>query len=166
MRRVAAFALCICFVHISHANPDGGWQYAKWGMTPEQVIASSNGAVGLVQSQLVHARSYPGSTCILREGINIKQPTAVWNLEVSFCFSPYSKRLVRVAIDTPQRDEALCQLQYKQLLQLYGSPSVVTTSYSREWEWKDKSNATVITFISVPVLNGFCKILYGPIPIG
>ena len=165
MRQIIVFVLCAFFASVSRANEDGGWQYAKWGMTPEQVITASNGVASPVQTQLVRARSYPDSTCILREGINIQQPTAVWNLDVSFCFSLSSGRLVRVTIDTPQRDEALCQLQYKQLLEMHGSPSIVTTPYSREWKWKNNVGTTAITFVSVHAPNRFCKILYDEIPV-
>jgi hypothetical protein len=140
----------------------GAGGYTKWGMTPDQVVAASNGSVERLTDGAAHQLSDRNQNCKLFQGLTlqIKQPIATWYVAVNFCFSQFTDQLNRVIVSDAQPDETFCQVMYQQQLHQFGTALAIASDDSRKWQWKDKQGATTITFVEDPSVKGSCKVIY------
>lgn len=74
---VFALALAIGLVHPAMAN----WQFTKWGMTPEQVIAASGGKASMTSAENLRSRSAGSLTA------KVEMPYSVGEFEFRADFS-------------------------------------------------------------------------------
>jgi len=127
-----------------------GWNYTRWGMTPEEVVAASNGAARLYAPPPV-----PGATgAILAVGT---MPGGAFDFEVSFTFSNSSRALTHVSLKAPP---AQCAPIIRELAATYGAPyHAPRSTLATQASWEDRAkNLDVSIFAG----GGTCLVTYKP----
>lgn len=131
------------------AVPSPGWNYARWGMTPEEVVSASNG-----EARLHAPPPVPGAT-----GRTLAVGTmsgGAINFVLSFTFDP-SRALTHVNLNAPPAE---CPAVIRELYRVYGTPyHSPRSTYAVQASWEDRSkNLNVSLFGS----GGSCLITYSP----
>jgi hypothetical protein len=133
------------------------WQYTKWGMSPEEVVAASNGNAHLVpdaeaKKELGDPRSY--LVTLAREMRSIDGE----KFSVSFNFGKHSKRLQSVSLDAA--DVSRCSIYRAALFHKYGTPAL--SEYNATLIiWRDLPSGNAVDWVYAP--PRFCTIRIEPI---
>ena len=110
----ASLAILICAVPVKGLRAD--WEYAKWGMTPEQVAAGSRGAVTVIPI----AKRKRLDEIKLENAAEGTYTDGPLNLRVSFSFSTERGGLAMVGYGV--LDQAQNGLLKDWLIRKYGQP--------------------------------------------
>jgi hypothetical protein len=129
------FSAMLAAALLSQTPPDGGWQYARWGMTPAAVVAASGGDVQMAQDSGAERRR----GLILATG---KADAGPFTFEAEFGF--HGGQLSGVYLVPP--GSQCGDLQYW-LQDLYGAEEGATASRSL-LEWRLPETNTVVAFVS------------------
>lgn len=105
-----AMALFLGFVHPAMAN----WQFTRWGMTPDQVIAASDGKASAMSAEDSRARSAGKLTA----KAEMPYITGDYAFRADFSFDPNDK-LAEVKLDLKQGSISTLRVA---LEQKYGTP--------------------------------------------
>lgn len=119
------------------------WQYSRWGMSPQEVVAASNGSASPTNSE----PSVQGDTT--KEVIGTYQ-AAERTFNVSFYFR--HQRLDKVILKL--YDSEQCQATTRDLLAVYSLP--VLASGAR-LEWNDPAKGNYVKMVNV---GGYCELQY------
>ena len=140
------------------STASANWQYTQWGMSPEQVVAASQGAAHLEQDNgaaLPHVKAL-----LLAKGqIQIDN----FDFIVGFYFDG-NRRLLKSVFLRLEKCSENDAGRLKELLNAkYGAPRQILSPYQK---WVSPFAPDMITFISPTVRSRFCSIEYEPIPAG
>jgi hypothetical protein len=123
------------------------WQYTHWGMTPNEVVAASNGKARLVTSSQFGENGETADVGAIHEIAGIK-------FETVFLFQ--EKRLSMVIVWS--EDSQQCRALSRDLLAKYGKPSSIKTGLMPRTDWDDQTNGNSIAFIEANI--GSCILQY------
>lgn len=126
------------------------WQYTRWGMSPEQVVAASRGAVQLGPPP--SGKTYEGLTGRARGVHNEAGASfdAYFHFDAEF-------RLARVALE--RTGGADCAALHNRLLADLGRPAKSTRqSFATIDQWQDRSRGNLVGYVLVGKLP--CTITY------
>jgi hypothetical protein len=155
----AAGVLCAAAIIVLLLTPRtayADWQYTKWGMSPEEVVAASNG-----NAQLLPDTEAKKSRATDNDFITLAKAVRSVNGErfsVSFNFIKHSKRLQMVSLDAV--DVSRCTMYKSYLFHRYGAPAV------SEFDgtlliWRDPPSGNAVDWVYSP--PEFCTIRIEPI---
>jgi len=146
-------SLCLCMV-IAPMSAHADWQYATWGMSPEQVISASRGVA-------VRAET----TAVARNGERrlLVAPYATNNIPfaVHFWFAVGEPKLTRVSLGTQY--DADCPNVRSLLVSIYGEPQVSDLGPPSSLRWRSNATGNFIAFSQQG--DARCILDYYPIPI-
>jgi hypothetical protein len=127
------------------------WQYTRWGMTPNEVVAASKGKALLVTSTQFGENGETADVGAIHEIAGIK-------FETVFLFR--EKRLSMVIVWS--EDSQQCRALSRDLLATYGKPSSVKNGLMPRTDWEDQANGNSIAFIEANM--GSCILQYEEAP--
>jgi hypothetical protein len=138
LKAILAIALLV-----SASPAIGDWQYAKWGMTPDQLVAASNGKAELGN----------GSD---GDGVENEQVGAVGTYESSE--GPYrtvfyfrNGRLNQIVMQLKGDDtQTRCRSVLTNLKSTYGEPDPTSSDYITNW--KDRAGANIVKLVNIDEL--------------
>jgi hypothetical protein len=134
----------LVIAHVPTATVHADWQYAKWGMSPAEVVGASGGNVKLYEP----ANKFPNPPWIKAEG---SYTAGSARFGVDFYFDENDK-LAWVGLG--QHDVAQCELTRNALVEKYGTPTDVSTDREhRSYVWRDKPADNVIQWSDTSLLN-------------
>ncbi len=136
----------------SAAPAEAHWQYTRWGMMPEQVIAASKGMA---------SRSDPTTDAALP--IGVKEAVGIYNadgraMKASFWFKSGKLNQVNLSSDN---DDA-CLALNRDLIGVYDQPTSRSRGMIETSVWLDKERGNRVQFSSWG--TGGCNIIYAPLP--
>ena len=118
------------------------WQFAKWGMTPAELVAASDGTVKMVLKTEENNDAYLKAVYVTGER----------KFDVSFKFQ--KQRLVRVIL-RDQDYHKICGPIARQLTVTYGKPysyssytAVYWNTLNEEYYWNDPGTGNAVAFYS------------------
>jgi hypothetical protein len=156
MKRVGLFlAALVSLAPTAYAD----WQFTKWGMTPEQVIAASGGSAVTPDAEKSKSCSSPSGEdkCL---AIMPSYKVGSYKFEVSFQFS--ERKLNRILLKVDPKEYPNVR---EMLLGVYGEPiSDKKTSFSSKAIWKDDRNKNSVSLNWMP--DTYLTIYYEPIVTG
>jgi hypothetical protein len=132
------------------------WQYAKWGMSPGEVVAASNG-----NAQLVSEADVKKSRATDNDFVTLARATVSVNGEkfsASFDFIKHSKRLQGVSLNAI--DVSRCYVYRSYLIHKYGAP-VYSDINGKLLIWRDPTSGNAVDWVYAP--PGFCIVRFEPI---
>lgn len=126
-----------------------GWNYTRWGMSPEEVVGASNGAARL------HAPPPVAGATGFTLAVGTMAGGAV-DYNLSFTFNQ-SRGLTHVNLEAPP---AQCPAVIRELYRVYGTPyHNPRSNFAVQAAWEDRSkNLDVSLFAS----GASCLITYSP----
>lgn len=132
-----------------------GWQYARWGMIPEEVVRASGGLAYLHADQNSHNT---------RQAHLVTAPHVALNVEfvAEFGFARTTNELSSVTL-VPRRD-ADCLFLPEKLYSIYGEPRAREGPVSGWYwmEWRDEPSRNDVLFLGE---GASCSIGYVPTPV-
>lgn len=146
---VLFFSLVMAVGQIALAD----WQYAKWGMTSQQVIEASQG-----KAIALPAEEREGKSTETAEGL-LAAPYAAgkFSFTASFLFDRQSSKLSRIHLSL--NDPSLCSELLQSLADKYGEPSLVkSSSVSSRTEWRDKASGNGVQYLYIATPS--CSVSY------
>jgi hypothetical protein len=133
------------------------WQYTKWGMSPEDVVAASNGKAHLVPeaeaAKTLHSSEY---VIPLAKGDHSANGE---KFSVMFDFTRQAKRLQTVTLTAT--DPSRCYIYKRMLLNKYGAPIDTERGPTEGLKWRDLPSGNAIDWI--PATPRICLIQIEPI---
>lgn len=133
------------------ATPSAGsahWQYTRWGMTQEQVIAASHGKAVIRPKKLSNLGGKPETEL----GGSYEAAGRAFDL----VFTLSNGKLSLVTLTTKS-----CGGLGTDLRSIYGQPLSVQGGAFPVTQWDDKQNGNRVTFVDG--LLGSCQVSYGPL---
>ena len=150
------------------------WRFAKWGMSPEEVVTASNGQASLVP----YAPPAPDfiekpKEALKSSGTSFQEPPQFEGVrsqlvdggiffKVSFLFDEQSRKLIQVVVSTDK-----CALDTdlirRRLIKDYGKPADHQKSESTTWKTSTEMIKYEITK-KKPTSSANCAIRYEPLP--
>lgn len=147
MRMMKYLTLYACVV----ASPAAAnWQYTRWGMTPDEVIAASGGAATAGSGE----RSVQGDQIKGAVGSYI---SGTYRFGLTFWFGESGLSTVSLGLD----DDAQCLLVHRDLLARYGEPVEQSGRAVGRTMWADREGGNRVTMILTGL--GFCELQYAPL---
>jgi hypothetical protein len=150
--RIAAFAFALV---PTAALAD--WQYTKWGMSPEEVVAASNGNAHLV-SEAEAAKTFRSAeyVVLLAKGDHSADGE---KFSVIFDFTKQAKRLQGVTLKAT--DPSRCYIYRRVLLNKYGAPVDTNRGPTEDLKWRDLPSGNAVDWIYAS--PGTCLLQIEPI---
>jgi hypothetical protein len=148
-------AVIAALLSMQTAAAQADWHYAKWGMSPEEVVAASNGDAHLVPDSEI--KKYRGTE---NDFITLAKSSHSINGErftVWFDFVKHSRRLQM--INLLAADPSRCYVYRSALIHKYGNP-VFTGSNGDLLIWRDQPSGNAVDWVYSPSL---CIIRIEPI---
>lgn len=128
------------------------WQYAKWGISPEEVVAASNGNAHLLSDAEAKKYFRPSENMItLVKGDHSADGE---KFSVTFDFTRLAKRLQSVTLDAA--DVSRCYIYRRALLNKYGTPVDTGLRGGEHLKWRDLPSGNAVDWIYAP--PGICAI--------
>ena len=146
-----SLSLCLAIVPVSaHAD----WQYARWGMSPEQVIAASKGVAARAENLTVVRNG---------ERVLLTAPYATNNIVfvVYFWFAVGEPRLARISLGTQYAED--CPNVRSLLSSIYGAPQASDPGPPSSLRWRSDATGNFIAFSQYGDTR--CVLDYYPIPL-
>jgi hypothetical protein len=146
-------SLCFCMVTVS-ISAHADWQYAAWGMSPENVISASKGVAVRAESPAVARNGERGL---------LTAPYATNNIlfVVHFWFAVGEPKLARVTLGTQYASD--CPNVRSLLSNIYGAPQVSDLGPPASLRWRSDATGNFIAFSQYGDTR--CVLDYYPIPI-
>lgn len=145
-------SLCFCAA-IAPLGAHADWQYARWGMSPQHVIAASKGIAVRVEHPLV-ARNGE------RELLTAPYATNNIPFVVHFWFSVGEPMLVRVTLATQYAAD--CPNVRSLLFSIYGASQVSDQGPPLSLRWRSDATGNIVAFSQYGEAR--CILDYYPIP--
>lgn len=145
MRTALAIMIACCGLA---APANAHWQFTKWGMTPEQVIAASNGTVK------------QGDGAVSAQGGDTEDASGTYSVNgASFDASFFFENAKLKTVTLSSRDGKLCAQTMHDLQAVYGTPfeSSPGSSVSNA-TWMDRTKNNRVKMILVDL--GYCELQY------
>lgn len=148
------FVVALLIAAPAHAD----WQYSRWGMTPDQVIAASKGAARIPTAAEAAALNGPRQT--QRPTLAVAEHSAAGiRLSVRFVFDNGRLALVATEVTRPTDAEPLRQA----LMMQYGQPAFVSrTSFMTHLGWSDRERGNKVEFLHTRTGAG-SSVAYSPL---
>jgi len=145
--------LCL-WMMIVPMSAHASWQYATWGMSPEQVIAASKGVAARADNPFVARNGERGL---------LTAPYATNNIPfvVHFWFTVGEPKLIRVSLGTQYAAD--CPNVSSLLFSIYGTPQVSDLGPPSSLRWRSNATGNFIAFSQQG--DARCILDYYPIPI-
>ena len=150
------FVLLAIAVQLYLSGPaDAGWQYTEWGMTPDQVIAASKGAVSHGEAK----SSKDGRTLFLLRG---DYAAGLFNFDASFGFDAGTNGLIVVSLTL--KNGPVSRLT-DSLIEKYGKPvnTELTGRMVRTTVWRDTKENNVIRLFEIAAGDKSYILSYHPL---
>lgn len=135
----------------SSSSARAAWQYTRWGMSEQEVLAASAGkaykpaAPDLYPDGGLHLLSAPHEASGL-------------SFEARFVFDA-QEGLERIRLDYPLAE---CGSLSGPMTSTYGSAEVKSGGYGKLYKWRDEANGNLVMLSDFP--NIMCGIIYSPLP--
>ncbi len=126
------------------------WQFTRWKMTPEQVVAASGGTAELGSGE----RSVQGDAI---KGAVGTYSAGDYQFAVNYWFKPSGLSGVSLML----RDDAQCLALQRDLLAKYGEPVERSGGSVQRRMWADEATSNRVVLISTGL--GFCELQYAPL---
>jgi len=145
--------LCL-WMMIVPMSAHASWQYATWGMSPEQVIAASKGVAARADNPFVARNGERGL---------LTAPYATNNIPfvVHFWFTVGEPKLIRVSLGTQYAAD--CPNVSSLLFSIYGTPQVSDLGPPSSLRWRSDATGNFIAFSQYGDTR--CVLDYYPIPL-
>ena len=150
---LSRMSLCLCMVIVS-LSAHADWQYATWGMIPEQVIAASKGVAVRTENPAV-ARNGE------RRLLTAPYATNDILFDVHFWFAVGEPKLARVSLGTQYAAD--CPNVRSLLFGIYGAPQVSDPGPPSSLRWRSEATGNFIAFSQYS--DARCVLDYYPIPV-
>ncbi len=134
------------------SQASANWQYSKWGMTPAELIAASNGQATAASG----TKSAQGS-----ETMDATGSYTAYEYQFRSMFWFGSNGLSRVSLSL--RDDQQCTELRRDLLGQYGEPVETTGTSVQRRLWSDKERSNAVALVETGL--GYCELQYTPIRI-
>ena len=119
-----------------------GWQYTRWGMTPEQVKSASQG--NAIENPTVGSQSNDSGDALLMSPYRV----GALDFKAYFLFDRKSKKLKTVSLELV--DQRKGKELYTQLVGQYGRPvSQDNTALMRVARWLDRKNRNMVVWTTI-----------------
>lgn len=151
MFRLAAMSAAYAALLVSPAAAD--WQYTRWGMTPQQVIAASKGAARQNANVAVDTGTHRDERALL----DAPYSAGRMSFRVQFFFSNANRRLVKVRLVLV--GGADCSDVRADLMNVYGSP--LSQAAGVVVRWRDTKRRNTVTLANWG--GGGCHLEYEPL---
>lgn len=140
----------VALLAASAAPAAADWQYTRWGMSPEQVVTASRGAVQLGPPP--SGKTYEGLT---GRALGVHTEAGA-SFDAYFHFDA-QVRLARVALERTGGTD--CTALHNRLLSQLGRPANSTRqSYATIDQWRDRARGNAVGYVLVGRLP--CTITY------
>jgi hypothetical protein len=125
------------------------WQYTRWGMSPDQVIAASKNKAHTASDPAMHG------TDEARNLLDGKYQSQGFDFDINFLFDPSNKLShVNLHLVTP----ADCPKLQGRLSNIYGPPKTSATPIVSFAKWWDKRHGNVLVLMQIG--DQSCKLDY------
>jgi hypothetical protein len=150
---LSRMSLCL-WIFIVSISAHADWQYTKWGMSPENIIAASKGVAVRVENPVIARNGDRGL---------LTAPYATNNILfiVHFWFTVGEPKLARVSLDTQYAAD--CPNVRSLLFSIYGAPQVSDVGPPSSLRWRSDVTGNFIAFSQYG--DARCVLDYYPIPI-
>lgn len=147
----AAAAILSCAVG---AAPAHAWEYARWGMTPAELVAASDGAAKLMAAPAPRR----DGKLVAKVEADARYDSVTVNAE--FRFDPATDRLVEFGLHA--EDSARCAALSEGLRARFGEPpSTARFGQISSSRWHDSTRAARVIFLAVVLSSSVrCSIVY------
>lgn len=136
---------------VTFASPaNAHWQYTKWGMTPAQLIAASEGRAEVGSG----AKSAQGEDTLDAKG---SFTTGDYNFDADFWFGASGLSMVALKL----RDDMQCLSLQRDLLAKYGEPVEFSGGTVQRRMWSDKVASNRVVLITTGL--NYCELQYAPV---
>ncbi|HZP98889.1 MAG TPA: hypothetical protein VFB13_05075 [Reyranella sp.] len=147
---------------LASAFPGGAWadwQYTKWGMTPEEVVAASDGKIKMLEKPRPAA---PGEVALV-EG---RYESGDLKFSATFVFRDAEKKsLTLVSLALLDSEKLTCAGVHEALFAKYGEPGHVISdrsTFTRQLFWQDRpTNLSIELFRTIKDI--LCLVSYRPL---
>lgn len=149
----------LCVVAVLFSAPAfADWQFTRWGMTPDQVVAASKGAARLATEE--ETARLDGPRQKQRRTLAVGSHTAAGiAFSVRFVFENNRLVLVSTGVTRPEDAEPLRQA----LLMQYGQPAFVSrVSVLTQLGWSDRGRGNKVELIQTRSGDG-SSVNYSPL---
>jgi hypothetical protein len=146
-------SLCLCMV-IVPISAHAGWQYATWGMSPEEVIAASKGIAVRAENPAVARNGERGL-------LTAPYVTNDILFFVHFWFAAGEPKLAWVSLGTQYAED--CPKVRSLLFSIYGAPQVSDPGPPSSLRWRSDPTGNFVAFSQYSDTR--CVLDYYPIPI-
>lgn len=123
------------------------WQYTKWGMTPDQVVAASKGTAELGSGEM----SAQGDA---KKGATGRYAAGDYQFSVNFWFNGTGLSAVSLSL----RNDAQCLALQRDLLAKYGDPVERSGGPVPRQMWADRAASNRVVLITTGL--GYCELQY------
>jgi hypothetical protein len=174
------FIVAVLLFSLGTAPAEAGWQYAQWGMSPEQVVAASNGeATSATTDDLaaqdhnirkliaeITAKHKPGPrnpkdwTRVLARGHR-----QIDDIDFDIAFQFRYRKLEAVHLDAKDCTEYVREKISALLNSTYGVPIANEQHGIVQVSWSQPSTKTLVELMGMQG-TGLCFISYKPLPTG
>jgi hypothetical protein len=161
MTRLIIAALPAAAVTLLPIQADASWQYTRWGMSPEQVVAASKGTAHLEPDNGSYLPYLPDrdKALMLAKG---QVKIGSFNFKVGFYFDVEKRALKSVFLSAENCTKNDSYALREWLSAKYGVPREVL--YNLTFKWVSPFEPDIITLTSLSDTS--CSIAYEPIPAG
>lgn len=145
MRAMVVLAACICAL-----PAQAHWQFTKWAMTPEQVVAASGGTAQLGSGE----KSVQGDAV---KGAVGRYEAGDYKFAVNYWFNASGLSGVSLSL----KDDDQCLALQRDLLAKYGEPVERSGGSVQRRMWADRTASNRVVLITTGL--GFCELQYAPL---
>ena len=155
MRKALYAAAALALIAPSAASAD--WQYTRWGMSPAEVVAASQGRASPV-------RGRPGQRVF---DLDLRATAAYaansLTFVAEFFFTQGSGRLA--AVKLVPTCEAMCDVLRSELEATYGEAEPQRFAFGMTQRWTDQDHGNRLLFADIAVRGTprLCHVIYQPI---
>jgi len=148
MMRTVVFAFLASMATLGSAQAD--WEYTRWGMTPEQVLAASNGQMKACDERA--CRGQQAESQVARLYGNVRQDGFAFTAFASFDRRSGRLAAINLRLEGGAKSDDLIQVLRKR----YGEPATKSVTMLMEyWTWRDKGDHVSVVIIDDNVTLGY-----------
>lgn len=148
-----AFVVLACAIGAA-ATPAQAWEYARWGMSPAELVAASQGAARLM------AAPEPRSDGKLVAKVESEARLETVPVGAEFRFDPASDRLAEIALRAEGKER--CAALIDRLREQYGLPlSSARFGQISSFRWHDSARSARVIFLAAELSSDIrCSAVY------
>lgn len=151
MKRILAAGVVIVCAWVAPADAD--WQYTRWGMTVDEVIAAAGKDAKIYRTPTPFELRAPHQLFLTGT-----YQTERYQFSAEFHFDD---RGALRSISLPLLDKTKCPTLMSDMITIYGTPTISTNLKWEAVSWKDVSNNNFVSYEMSPA--NYCTLIYSDI---